>query len=383
MQNKIINHKSFDIIIIGAGCAGLSLLVRLIESGRFAQQKILLLDREFKNKNDRTWCFWEKGEGYFEKIVYHQWPNLQVKHRDGQVDLAAAPYRYKMIRGIDFYKNCFSVIKAATYITILYDEVTAIDTAKGMVSCGNQQFSGTHLFSSVLMQPPQLAPKQFYLLQHFRGWWIETTKDAFDETTADLMNFNVSQQHGCTFVYVLPVSARKALIEYTLFSEEELKEAEYEAGLKTFIQNELKLTDYTITEKEKGVIPMTNLHFPKQEGKLFYMGTAGGQTKASSGYTFRFIQKQSAAILQKLLQNKPPLVSVSGRRFHLYDSVLLRVLHERKISGADVFYQMFRRNKATEVFRFLDNETNLREELQLMNSTNKKVFIPAAMKEIC
>lgn len=377
-----MTFSKFDIVIIGAGCAGLSLLVRLIESSQFSTKKILLLDREFKNKNDRTWCFWEKCEGDFEKIVYHQWPNLLVKHPAGEIDLAAAPYRYKMIRGIEFYKHCFSIIKAASYVTVLYDEVTTIDTANGVVTCGNQQFTGTHLFSSVLMQPPVLTEKQIYLLQHFRGWWIETAEEVFDVSTAHLMNFNVSQQQGCTFVYVLPVSARRALIEYTLFSEKELSEQEYEQGLQTFIEDELQLRNYTVTEKEKGVIPMTNLHFPKQDGRLFYIGTAGGQTKASSGYTFQFIQKQSAAILQKLLQNKAPLVASPAKRFGFYDSTLLRVLHERKLGGADVFYQMFRRNKATQVFRFLDNETSMWEELQLMNSTDKKIFIPAAIKEM-
>ncbi len=340
------------------------------------------MDREYKNKNDRTWCFWEKGKGFFEKIVYHQWHHLQVKHPQGEINLAAVPYRYKMIRGIDFYKHCFSIIKAAANVTMVYDEVTTIDTEKGTITCGDQSYMSTYLFSSVLLQPPLLKQNQFYLLQHFRGWWIDTAEDCFDATTADLMNFNVSQQHGCTFVYVLPVSARRALIEYTLFSEEELPEPEYEQGLKTFIQNELNLNNYTITEKEKGIIPMTNLHFPKQDGKLFYIGTAGGQTKASSGYTFQFIQKQSAAILQKLLQNKIPLVLSAAKRFGFYDSTLLRVLHERKLGGADVFYQMFKRNKATQVFRFLDNETNVWEELQLMNSTDKRIFIPAAMKEI-
>ena len=127
---------------------------------------------------------------------------------------------------------------------------------------------------------------------------------------------------------------------------------------------------------------MTNLHFPKQDGKLFYIGTAGGQTKASSGYTFQFIQKQSAVIVEKLIQNKEPLVDVSAKRFHFYDSVLLRVLHERKVGGADVFYQMFLRNKATKVLKFLDNESSLLEELQIMNSTDKSVFIPAAIKEM-
>src|SRR5205823_324122 len=111
--------SKYDIIIIGAGLSGLSLLVRLIESRKFEDQKILLLDKAFKNKNDRTWCFWEKEEGYFENIVHHQWPHLQIKHPAGEINLDAVPYQYKMIRSIDFYKYCFSSIQSKKNVTVL------------------------------------------------------------------------------------------------------------------------------------------------------------------------------------------------------------------------------------------------------------------------
>ena len=374
--------SQYDIIIIGAGCAGLSLLVRIVNDEKLSSKKILLLDKTFKNQNDRTWCFWEKKEGYFENIVYHQWNNLEVKHPAGELTLNASPYRYKMIRGLDFYKRCLGIIEKAPNVTIVYDAVDTIDAEQGVVTCGERRFQATYLFSSILLQPPVLGKNDFYLLQHFMGWFIETDTDCFDPQTAQLMNFNVSQQQGCTFVYVLPVSRRKALIEYTLFSEEELPEKEYQQGLQQFITTQLGIQQYKIAEVENGVIPMTNLLFPQQEGRLFYIGTAGGQTKASTGYTFQFIQKQSAAIVEKLAAKEIPSVSAPPQRFNFYDSVLLRVLHERKMPGADVFYQIFQRNKASKVFRFLDNETNLWEELQIMNSARKKVFIPAVMQEL-
>lgn len=374
--------SKYDHIIIGAGLSGLSLLVRMIESGQFRNKKILLLDKAFKNRNDKTWCFWEKGKGYFDQLVHHQWKHLQVKHPKGNIKLDAEPYRYKMVRSIDFYKHGTGTIQAAENVSVLYDEVSGIDTENGIVSCGEKTFQANVIFSSVLMQQPVLRKKELYLLQHFMGWMIETDTDLFDPDTAQLMNFNVSQERGCTFVYVLPVSRKKALIEYTLFSEEELSESEYEQGLQHFITEQLKISSYKIIEKEKGIIPMTNLQFPRQEGRLFYIGTAGGQTKASTGYTFQFIQKQSAAIIEKLLEGEEPLAPAPPKRFHFYDSVLLRVLHERKMAGADVFYQMFQRNKASQVLKFLDNETNFWEELKIMNSSKKSVFIPAAMKAL-
>jgi lycopene beta-cyclase len=169
-------------------------------------------------------------------------------------------------------------------------------------------------------------------------------------------------------------------VEYTLFTEEELESHLYDEALKRFIEKELNLSEYSIAEVEHGIIPMTNLRFPKQEGRITFIGTAGGQTKASSGYTFQFIQKQSDAIVQAFKQKRPIDFSMPGR-FRFYDSVLLRVLHERKLRGADVFFQLFQTNAAPRVLRFLDNESNLWDEFCIMNSTQKSVFIPAAMAE--
>lgn len=354
----------------------------MINSNQFLNKEILLIDREPKNKNDRTWCFWEKENGFFQPIVYHQWSSLELKREDENILLNTDKYVYKMIRGIDFYNHCFNLIKVQKNIKVQYGEVTNIDAENGVVTMGETNFIGTQIFSSVLLEPPVLKPIEFYLLQHFRGWWIETDHDYFDAKKADLMDFRTPQNHGCTFVYVLPINKRKALIEYTLFSEEKLEDAAYNNGLERFIADKLNIKNYHIVEIENGVIPMTNLNFKQQKYKVFFIGTAGGQTKASTGYTFQFIQKQTAAIVDSLIKVNKVFVTQTPSRFNFYDSVLLRILSEKKLLGADIFFNMFKKNKAIIVFKFLDNETNLFEELKLMNSMDKTTFIPAALKEI-
>jgi lycopene beta-cyclase len=374
------SSQPYDYIIVGAGCAGLSLLMRMLDEPALAGKRILLVDKATKTSNDRTWCFWEDGDGYFENLVHHRWQRLWVKHAQGTLQLKPGGYQYKMIRGIDFYRFCFARLRACSNVHLVYGNVTDIDAEAGRVTVDGFVYEAGTVFSSVLLQPPQLKPRQLYLLQHFRGWWIETDEDVFDAGEADLMNFRTGQQHGCAFVYVLPVSSRRALVEYTLFTEEELADAEYDAGLKLFLQEQLKLEQYRITEVENGIIPMTDAHFPRQQDKVVFIGTAGGRTKASSGYTFQFIQKQSAALAQSLATTGGTNVPADQVRFHFYDSVMLRVLHERKLTGADVFYQLFKKNPATRIFRFLDNESSLLQDLALMNSTDKTVFVPTAMR---
>lgn len=374
--------QHFDYIILGAGCAGLSLGVRLAQDDHFINKKILIIDKAPKSLNDRTWCLWENKPGYFEQLVHHRWNNMYVRHALGSKQLTMKDYAYKLIRGIDFYKHCFQIISKAENVQVHYSAVSSVDAVKGEVITDGGHFSGYHIFSSVLLQEPELKLGELYLLQHFRGWWIETETDFFDPTAADLMNFRTGQQHGCSFVYVLPVSKRRALVEYTLFTEDTLQDHEYDDALKHFIAHEMSLQNYQITEVENGIIPMTNLVFPTQQEKITYIGTAGGQTKASTGYTFQYIQKHSDALVAALRNTGNVQIASTAKRFRFYDSVLLRVLHQRKLAGADVFFRLFMKNPAPRVFRFLDNETSFLEELQIMNSTPKGIFISAALSEM-
>jgi lycopene beta-cyclase len=226
------------------------------------------------------------------------------------------------------------------------------------------------------------SAKSIKLLQHFKGWVIETEDAFFDPSKATMMDFRVHQNHGTSFAYVLPFSKNKALIEYTLFTKELLAPEKYNEELRNYIQEFLSIRQYSVKEEEFGVIPMTNekLLF---KGKAWNIGTAGGQTKASSGYTFQFIQKQSQQIVDCLLAKKP-LISIpeTPRRFSFYDNTLLEVLYTNKVPGKEIFTTMFKKNKPQQVLRFLDNESSVKDELNIISSLPVWPFLKAAWKQM-
>jgi lycopene beta-cyclase len=376
--------EKYDYIIAGAGCAGLSLAMHMIGSGKLADKRILLLDKEEKNQNDRTWSFWETAPGLFEDIVFRKWDKtwFHGNHFSRLLDLS--PYQYKMIRGIDFYQYCFSVIRQQPNFDIRYGEIKDIRTlaGKAMVDTTDRSYEADFVFSSILFEKPQLSKKQHYLLQHFKGWVIETVSPVFNPDEATLMDFRVSQQYGTTFVYVKPFSATRALVEYTLFTGQLLSPVQYEEGLKAYVRDYLQTVSYTIAEEENGIIPMTNYKFPRVNGRIIYTGTAGGQTKASSGYTFRFIQKHSARIVNSLVaKGNPFIVRPEGPwRFHFYDSTLLHILKYNKVPGDKIFTLLFKKNKPRHVLRFLDNESSVGEELAIISSLPTWPFLRAALK---
>lgn len=282
-------------------------------SGKFREHRILLLDRSDKTANDRTWCFWEEREGLFEPIVHRSWSRAWFHDHDYSRLLDLAPYRYKMIRGVDFYRHAFSILKEHPYISFGKADIRNIESGplKATVHAGDDVFTAPWVYSSLMPAVPPAGTKYHELLQHFKGWVIRTREPRFDPGEATLMDFRPSQHHGTTFVYVMPFSETEALVEYTLFSPALLDPAAYDAGLKGYISKELGIDAYDLVEEEFGVIPMSDRPFPSVEGRLMHIGTAGGQTKASTGYTFKFIQKQTASIVDALIATGDPSKGVS------------------------------------------------------------------------
>ena len=375
----------YDYIVTGGGCAGLSFILHVLNEPALHDKKIMLIEKEEKINNDRTWCFWEKSAGLFESVVYKQWNAAWFHAKDYSSLKELHPYAYKMIRGIDFYNYCHELIRSSGRVTIQREKVESIENIDGAVSVitDKASYSGSFAFNSILFSPPVLK-NNYYLLQHFKGWVIETEDPHFDTEKATLMDFRVDQREGTTFVYVMPLSEKKALIEFTLFTNEQLNDESYDAGLKHYISSFLGITNYRITEEEFGIIPMTDFDFPRHDKQIINLGTAGGQTKPSSGYTFRFIQKHAAALVQELKITGKPYVKqgLLNRRFMWYDKVLLHMLHHNKMPGSRIFSLLFKRNKIGRIFKFLDNETTIIDELYLLNTLPQLPFMRAGFKEL-
>lgn len=386
-QNFILNNsQSYDYIIAGAGCAGLSLAVHMIRSGQFTGKKILIADRDHKSNNDRTWSFWEQTPGIFEPVVFRKWSKTWFHNEGFSKLLDLSPYEYKMIRGIDFYQYCFSVIRGQPGFEFLQGEIGPVQQEgnRALIRIGKDQYSADYIFSSLYKGRPDLGKKDHYLLQHFRGWVIETKDDVFNPDEATLMDFRTGQQKGTTFVYIKPFSKTKALVEYTLFTGELLESSQYDQGLQEYINRFITKNEYQIAEIENGIIPMTNYRFPAVEGRVIRLGTSGGQTKASSGYTFQFIQKHSEKLVQSLIKKGNPFIARPGGkwRFRFYDSVLLNILANKKWPGDRIFTDLFRKNNVTGVLKFLDNESSPAGELKIISSLPTLPFLKAALKQL-
>ena len=232
---------------------------------------------------------------------------------------------------------------------------------------------------------PLEITEQNSLLQHFKGWVIQSEKPVFNPKVGRLMDFSVSQKQGATFMYVLPTSTTKALVEYTLFSPRVLEKESYVTALKKYIKEDLKIDNYTIEHEEFGVIPMSLAKFEKtSKPNVINLGTSGGFTKASSGYTFQFIQKNVAEIVNNLEVGKRPNPSIAfkDKVYQWYDRTLLDVLLTKKLTGKEVFTKIFQKIPAKKILAFLGNESTLAEDISIMKSLPLKPFLGSGIKQL-
>lgn len=376
--------EHFDYIISGAGGAGLSLLHHLCQTP-LKDKKILVIDKDSKDSNDRTWCFWENEPGPFEDIVYRSWNQLSFHSQSYSKDFEIAPYSYKMIRGIDFYRHVQEKTIEQSNIQWLQAEVLdiSLEGEQVVVKAAGETFKADWCFNSILFQPINKQETN-YLDQHFKGWVVETKEESFTPDRATLMDFRIAQEGETRFLYVLPIDSRRALIEVAIFSNNILASEEYDEILNQYIAKYITKEEYEVTHEEFGIIPMTDYPFPRSEDRVIHIGTAGGDTKASTGYTFWRMQKHLLRLVDQLLHTGIPVVEPTTwqKRFGLYDSTLLRVLEEDRMAGDVLFTHLFQKNPPKRLLRFLNDESHFAEELALMSSVPTPPFLRAFVAEL-
>lgn len=395
-----------DIIIAGSGLSGLTLALECARRPFFQDREILLIDRDEKIRNDRTWCFWASDEecASLPPVIYKTWDKCRFFGKNLDKNLAISPYRYRMVRGIDFYNFAKAELDKNPSIRRITANITGLNAKDGVVFSDRGEFQGKRVFNSALTKisllpgtsplypaPPLTAlspggplPRFTRLLQHFKGFLIETPHAAFDPDTVTFMDYRIEQKGETRFVYVLPFSETSALVEFTVFSPALCPAEEYDAELRHYIRKFLGIEEFSITEEEFGVIPMSDHPFsPVAEGCVVHIGTAGGFVKASSGYAFKRTQRKIRAMLDDWEKNEVPDPSLllSSWRYRFYDSVMLRVLREQSVSGEDFFSGLFRKLPAELVFRFLDEDSTFADDLHLLSAPPTWPFFKTALKQ--
>lgn len=375
----------FNFIIIGNGLAGFQLALKLSEDSFFQNKQIALIDPSDKNTNDKTWSFWDSKNTQWSSVIHKSWNKASVITSKRNIDLDLKPYQYHSIRAIDFYDQAKTRLKTKNNFHFFIEHVISVKEHDSvLVTTKSNTYSANHIFDS-------RVPEEFFkekansisIIQHFKGWIIKTEKDSFEPDIVTMMDYRLKDGNQTTFMYVLPFSKTEALVEFTYFTENLVEEQVYDDYIKDYLRDYIKIDNYSIVETEMGQIPMTNYNFAKfNTNNITKIGTGGGWVKASTGYSFKITEKKVSIIINNLKSNRTPSHQLFKSKYRFYDKVFLKVLKDENHKGEWIFQQFYGNNSPTTMFRFLDEESSLIEDVKVMLSLFSWSFIKAFFKTL-
>jgi lycopene beta-cyclase len=370
------NSKNIDIIICGGGCSAMLLLFYLQQYPKFEQLKILVIEKDVVNDN-KTWCFWHKGNHPLQHLITSSWNNIQFADKNFSTKQSIFPYQYASIKGKDFFQYFHRhFIPQFPNIHIIKDEVLRIEkcTSQSSKVVGfNGIYEATTVYSSIVEKNFYKSP--IFLWQHFKGWHIKTEENVFDNATITLMDFSNCSPNSCDFLYVLPFAKNEALIEFTAFSKELWDDKVYIKKFEQFAGHQLKGIHYTIVSVEQGKIPMAHYHHSAVgSGGQILIGTAAGKIKATSGYGFEKMRADAETLATTYFKRATPKQNKS-HRFKFYDKLLLKIILQNPQQAVSILGQLFKKIPAAMILKFLYEETSLYEEALIFSKLPVLPFI--------
>jgi len=349
--------KEFDYVIIGGGCAGLSLAYELEIYEKLKNKTLAIIEPRTEYKRDKTWSFWKVFNHNFEDCVKKSWEEFSIKTSSNSKVINCSSFPYQSIDSGIFYKK-------------INERLAKNKNIKFFKNLKELNINNSFIFNSV----PSNHDKKFNLWQHFRGVEIETKENFFNEKIVNLMDFDCEQRNNVHFFYILPFNKKKAMIETTWLSKDDEKLKDYESQIKIYLDN-IGVKDYTVKFNEEGAIPLFHPKNQKEKNRI-NIGTAGGMTRLSTGYTFLNIQEHSRYIRMNIENIQSTKKYDIGKKYEFLDKIFLKVLESHADKMPYIFFSMFNVPSNTAI-KFLSNKSNIFEDFNIISKMPKWIFLKA------
>ncbi|QJP34605.1 lycopene cyclase [Nonlabens sp. Ci31] len=372
----------FDIAIIGMGCAGSHVVQELLR--RKTDLRIVVIDDFNSNSLEKTWSYWEQGEGRWDHLISHSWDKGSFIMPDDFIHLDLDGYVYKTIESRDFIAFAKAELQQHPNFHLVKEKVHKVSGYEVQkIECDHTTITANLVLDSRIDKAFFTDTQAITLQQHFKGWVIKTEQPIFDPEEFVMMDYRLRDPGTTSFTYVLPYSKTEALVEFTYFSKDVVSDETYDRFLKEYISDFLKIENYSIEKTEQGIIPMSTYKFEQHHRKnIFKIGTAGGWVKPSTGYSFKMSEKKTTQLVDNILTDRDLNHGMISKKFRFYDEIMLDVLHGDNDRGARVFHTLYKKNKIQTIFSFLDEETSFGQELSIMLPMTSKPFLSAFFKRL-
>lgn len=365
--------KVYDIVIIGAGCAGLSLAYRLINTS----YKICIIEnKSITNRIRKTWSYWNTYSHPFKHLEKYTNSKLSIHHKCSTTILDCSEHNYSSIDSYDFDNYILRKIDECPNIEIMFDtqikEVVPAGTQYN-INLDRETICAKYVFDS---RPNH---QTIQMKQTFKGLFVKFDRP-IEDFTSQLMDF--SEKNEFHFFYCLPMGDNTYLFESTYYTGLKKDKNNMTDEIHNYINKKYSVK-YSVVREEYGEIPLsTNVKINKKSSNYLNIGIPSGSTRASTGYTFLNIQKQADEYVKKL--NGQTYIeypsTLKNKILRKMDNVLLQIIKCQPIDSKYILYKMFECNDSNRVIRFLSEKPSLLDIIIIIWNMPKLIFIKYAFK---
>lgn len=296
-----------DLLVIGGGLSGLSLVMRLAQSGY--RGRVSIVEPRLHYEDDRSWAFWTRRGSSWCASAARTWSRWSFSCLDGAAVSRSAPgWCYAYVRSLDFYQSALRTIASNPHITLLAGvQAGAVEVSGEDLSVHTS--AGTLLARHVVdtRPPPGGQWSAAPMFQSFSGRELRLPQAGFDPGQVELMTDMRCDARGLVFSYVLALSSTRALVEVTRFAAQPLAAAE----LATDLDALLDARGWGRAEALRNEAAILPMGLPEVAGAapvrgLVRAGTGAGALRAATGYGFVRIQAWADQCAEALMRGHPP-----------------------------------------------------------------------------
>ena len=357
-----------DIAIIGGGSAGITLAAKL------SSCSAAVVEPRTPAERDCSWALWadKHQQQQFAAATKGSWRQWRLIDHHAEILHSSDYYRYTSLSSARYMTECENKLSAGVQlIRATAQEVVAAGRGGSFTAAG-QRYKAARLYDS---RPPKMAEPS--LKQHFLGWEIRT-KVAIDEPhIATLMDFRVDQSRGLHFIYVLPFSDRRLLIESTMISNQLEDKNWYRQAIEQWLQDRNIEIEDKLGE-EAGIIPMQTI-IPV-DTSITSIGAASGAVRLSSGYAFTGIQAQITELVKRINAGTFSVPTPISPALIRMDKIYNRVLMAHPELGVTMMMKIARALDADGFARFMLGCASLMDWARVILAMPKAAFIKQALR---
>ena len=275
--------NSFDYLLIGGGLQNALIALAVLE--RDPQARVALVERGPAVGGNHLWCFHgadlnAAGRALVAPLVVRRWDGYSV-HFPGFERRLASPY--SAVSSERLAERVAGVFAQCPQAALMLGRSAVRVTAAGARLDDGRELTGRIVIDA---RGPEAHSREHLVgYQKFLGLELELRAPcALSEPI--VMDATVVQHDGFRFVYTLPLSPTRVLVEDTYFADGPELDAPTLRERALSYAEHLDLKVSCIYREEIGILPLPGATFPVLAGCPWLAGYAGGWFHPTTGYSF-------------------------------------------------------------------------------------------------